>query len=725
MDLLALKRSLMPMSGPQDSGGGGGGGQPANTTSAQTQTQDLPDWAKPYAQDVLSKGKAVTDVSQNPYQAYGGERVAGFSDLQKQSQTGAGNIQTGPQGFQQDVGGYMNPYMNQILAPRLAEANRQYDISGMQANTQATQAGAFGGGRQALMQAENERNRNMGLNQIYGQGLDTAFSNAQNQYNQGFGQNIQAIGLQNQLGGQQQAQTQKGLDVAQQDFLTQKNYPYQQLSYMANLVRGTPMGMNTQSQVYQAPPSTAQNLTALGLGAAGVSKLFADGGSVKTYAGDKSSVTSSDNIEEIISTLNPEQLQNALRNAQARGDDRTVVAIMERLDSLSREASMNKGIAGAMPEQMADGIVNAAGGGILAFARAGAVSDPDAAVDSSGSEATDIASLIGGQRVLDPVLQKKISNRVYGLSEALMNRQAYNPKPEDRAKFENEYVASLTKDLGPDPYAPQQAYLDKKAANQGQLRSRAEGAALLQAIPLVLQGSNAMRGIGAGAGKLGASMGEIEQAQQVAEDHMMQARLSLASLQRNEKMGLRKEARADYNSIQQNLIAAGKNDILGTTNAANILNNLAKSNVVRTAAGAGGAGKKDKLAEQLAAAEIAFEKDPSDENTKNVAALRRAMAQSKTTDVGSTKADLARMQVLSTENAKVQTAMGKFEWTSRYLEAQAEGPEKAKAVWNEELQRQRSMYPTPSPSGVPSPGPVGGSGGSGNAPPLPPGFNRQ
>ena len=101
------------------------------------------------------------------------------------------------------------------------------------------------------------------------------------------------------------------------------------------------------------------------------------------------------------------------------------------------------------------------------------------------------------------------------------------------------------------------------------------------------------------------------------------------------------------------------------------------------------------------------------------------MAQSKTTDVGSTKADLARMQILSTENAKVQTAMGQFEWNPRYLEAQAEGPEKAKAVWNEELQRQRSMYPTPTPSGVPSPGPVGGGGSGGNAPPPPPGFNRQ
>jgi hypothetical protein len=433
MDLLALKRSLMPMSGPQDSGGGGGGGQPANTTSAQTQTQDLPDWAKPYAQDVLSKGKAVTDVSQNPYQAYGGERVAGFSDLQKQSQTGAGNIQTGPQGFQQDVGGYMNPYMNQILAPRLAEANRQYDISGMQANTQATQAGAFGGGRQALMQAENERNRNMGLSQIYGQGLDTAFSNAQNQYNQGFGQNIQAIGLQNQMGAQQQAQTQKGLDVAQQDFLTQKNYPYQQLSYMANLVRGTPMGMNTQSQVYQAPPSTAQTIGSLGLGAYGLNQMFkAEGGTVKDMAGGGlggsipgGSVMSREYKEDVVDNIPTDRgLQAAIMGAQARGDGETELAAR---NEMNEDAAIRRGVSGQVPTQFADNMVRAANGGIVAFALGGGTSyedyqkrladfkfkdapTPESTIEGIGKFQTGLEKAYGPSQ-LDPYLEQTKADR--------------------------------------------------------------------------------------------------------------------------------------------------------------------------------------------------------------------------------------------------------------------------------------------------------------------------
>ena len=98
MNILELKRKLLPLSGPQgDSGGGGGGGGSTNQTSQTTTTQDLPDWAKPYAQDVLSKGKAVTDINQNPYQPYGGNRIAGFSDLQNQAFQGAQNMQPSQQ----------------------------------------------------------------------------------------------------------------------------------------------------------------------------------------------------------------------------------------------------------------------------------------------------------------------------------------------------------------------------------------------------------------------------------------------------------------------------------------------------------------------------------------------------------------------------------------------------------------------------------------------------
>ena len=593
MDLLALKRSLMPMSGPQDSGGGGGGGQPANTTSAQTQTQDLPDWAKPYAQDVLSKGKAVTDVSQNPYQAYGGERVAGFSDLQKQSQTGAGNIQTGPQGFQQDVGGYMNPYMNQILAPRLAEANRQYDISGMQANTQATQAGAFGGGRQALMQAENERNRNMGLNQIYGQGLDTAFSNAQNQYNQGFGQNIQAIGLQNQMGAQQQAQTQKGLDVAQQDFLTQKNYPYQQLSYMANLVRGTPMGMNLQSQVYQAPPSTAQTIGALGAGAIGASRLFgaegglasayADGGSVKTYAGDSGSVTSEENVKSIANFLPKEQVPRSLQMAQQRNDLDAQIALQKQM---AENASIDRGLGSAfnsLPPQMQDGVVRAAGGGILAF------KDGDV-VDSS--ETPDFSSMFA-TRVADPRLQSQLSARQLALIDYLSKHQGVTPGTrEDRTKFQSEYISEAQKAAGPSPYGDLRKTIQEQLASTGKDRNLDEAAAYFEAIPEILQGGNAARGLAGGAAKIGGGLAKAAKQEKLAKANLAEANFKLTDAERKERMGLHHESRAAYDSGQKSLIEADKNATAAKTSAANAIAKTMAANKVTAGSGAGGKEKE-------------------------------------------------------------------------------------------------------------------------------------
>lgn len=251
-----------------DSGGGGGGGsQPANTT--QTQTAELPEWARGYAKDVLAKGQALTDISQNPYQSYGGERNAGFSNLQKES-----FAEAGPQGFGNTVGQYMSPYIQDVLNNQIAASNRGYDITGMQEAARATQAGAFGGGRQAIMQAENERARNSANQAITAQGLQNAFQGATQQYNTGMTQL-------STLGAQQQAQRQKELDVPYQEFLNQQNYPYRQLSYMSDLIRGTPVGMQSTNQVYQAPPSGVSQLAGLGLtAAAGYGMMKAKGGTI-------------------------------------------------------------------------------------------------------------------------------------------------------------------------------------------------------------------------------------------------------------------------------------------------------------------------------------------------------------------------------------------------------------------------------------------------------------
>jgi hypothetical protein len=554
--------------------GGGGSSAPAPASSTTT-TQDLPDWAKPYAQNVLSQGKALTDINQNPYQPYGGERIAGFSDLQNQSFQGAQNmapsqqLNTGsqlasgagfgalglaananPQGFQQDVGGYMNPYMNQILAPQLAEANRNYDISATKQAGQATQAGAFGGSRDAIMAAENERNRNMGLNQIYGQGLNTAFTNAQNQYNANtqnqlaglgvanqaagqlgqlgqnlYGQNMGINALQNQYGAQQQAQTQQGLTTAYNDFLTQKNYPYQQLSYMQNLVRGTPMGMNTASQVYQAPPTTAQTVTGLGLGAAGAAKLlgangglmnsFADGGEVKRYAGNQESVTSSGNTERIIDGMDdPKLLQKSKVNALARGDKLTALMIDSKLDELAKEASMSKGIAGALPGQMADGVTQAAEGGIMRFAAGG----------------------------------NSLDKYMSGLSD--LGAQDPSATPEQRMAGITKLIPDIRKQYGASATEPFAQDLAQERANIGKNNNIGEATGLFKAAQAVVQGNNLVRGLTGAGVAYGEEAQKIAKENREANDRLRQSQITLAAANQAREDGLTGKANELFEKSQ-------------------------------------------------------------------------------------------------------------------------------------------------------------------------------
>lgn len=70
--------------------GGGSPSTPADTTS--TQTMELPEWARGYAKDTLAKTSALTDINTNPYQQYGGERIAGFNPMQQQAFQGAADM---------------------------------------------------------------------------------------------------------------------------------------------------------------------------------------------------------------------------------------------------------------------------------------------------------------------------------------------------------------------------------------------------------------------------------------------------------------------------------------------------------------------------------------------------------------------------------------------------------------------------------------------------------
>jgi hypothetical protein len=319
----------------------------ASPTQTTVQNTNIPEYAKPYVENMLNAAQAqiyTPDMTGfNPYVPYSNkptDYIAGFSPLQQQAQSSAANLQmpgqygvaTGAAGLgtgqaltAQDryanqatspyaMGAYMNPYLNAALQPQLQEIGRQYDITGTQEMGNATKSGAFGGNREALMAAENQRNKNIAMNQAIGTGYNNAFQQAQQA--QQFGANLgmqgaQAgiqgagqlagiggqqlgaqqgiIGTQAQQGALEQQNQQNIINQQVQNYATAQQYPFLQLGMLNSMLRGLPM-QQASTQMYQAPPSQISQLAGLGTAGLGAAAMYnaakgAKGGSTEDIAG--------------------------------------------------------------------------------------------------------------------------------------------------------------------------------------------------------------------------------------------------------------------------------------------------------------------------------------------------------------------------------------------------------------------------------------------------------
>ena len=177
--------------------------------------------------------------------------------------TGSGTLgtaQTGmpPQGIASQ---YMNPYLQSVLTPQLDELRRQNDITNMQANAKLTGAGAFGGGRQAIMNAENNRNLMMEQNKTVGQGYANAYDKAMQQYNTEQGQAKGLAELMAQQGASQRGIEQEGITADLNEFNAQRDYPQKMLQFQQSMLQGLPV---------QSVQNTAGSLSGLGTLLAGL-----------------------------------------------------------------------------------------------------------------------------------------------------------------------------------------------------------------------------------------------------------------------------------------------------------------------------------------------------------------------------------------------------------------------------------------------------------------------
>jgi hypothetical protein len=330
---------------------------PDQTTTVQ---QSLPAYAEPFYRELM--GRAVYEAS-TPYQAFPGQRLADFNTAETQAMQGIGGLERPEQigqasqfatqgvqaaanpyqaaydpaadlgpGFQpgtmadmSTIQQYMDPYQQLVTDIEKREAARQSNIMGSQIGQRAATQGSLGGYREAIMQAERERNLGQQLGDIQARGSQQAFGQAQQafeadrqrrlqaaqlgldigrtregfeqaaeQFGQGaFGLNLDAgrqqlagAELLGSLGAQQQQMDlqrlqsqqaagqvqrelqQRGLDIGYQDFLRQQAFPREQLGMFSSLLQGLPIAPGSTQATFGQQPTAEQQL--LGSGIAGV-----------------------------------------------------------------------------------------------------------------------------------------------------------------------------------------------------------------------------------------------------------------------------------------------------------------------------------------------------------------------------------------------------------------------------------------------------------------------
>jgi hypothetical protein len=339
---------------------------------------------------------------------------------------------------------YMSPYQQAVTDIEKRELARQSAIEGQRQQAQAVQAGAFGGSRQGLVEAERQRNLMQQMSDVQARSSQNAFQQAREQFNAenlqaglqaqlanqqayqqaqqareqsrqfGYGQGMTAaelgaryglegqrateqsrqfgadLGLRgieqaraaaSQLGtlGQQQYQQELGLMGQQfemgskqqqfeqarlnqiiQDYATQQQYPFLQLSMLNNMLRGLPMQAST-TQMYQAQPSFGQQA----VGAAGTLAMMnqamkAEGGAIKEMAGGGiASGVDPNELPDMMKKLSDAQLRSKL-NPQETDPETLGIAQAEQQRRDQTRANMPR----------------AASGGIVAFKDGDKVENP-------------------------------------------------------------------------------------------------------------------------------------------------------------------------------------------------------------------------------------------------------------------------------------------------------------------------------------------------------------
>ena len=315
--------TLNRKTGLRQYGGGGSRSAPAPAaTSTVVEKAEFPPELRPFITDILEKAQAQEQARLAAgYPVYPGPRIAQFTPEERAAQAGIVSLVgsqeptfdiakglTAASAMEDTAGAIqqrMSPFMQNVVDIQKREAQRDADVRRQQLDAQAVAARAFGGSRDAIRQAEFDRNLQQQLGDIQATGQQAAFQQAQQglanlrQRQAQAGQQmagmapIQAgvqfkeLGALAGIGEQNRQQQQKALDLGFQQFREEQTFPEASLQQYQSIIRGFPLQpTTTQTQQSILPtPSLGQQLIGMGTGALGLAgaakTLFKEGGPLK------------------------------------------------------------------------------------------------------------------------------------------------------------------------------------------------------------------------------------------------------------------------------------------------------------------------------------------------------------------------------------------------------------------------------------------------------------
>jgi hypothetical protein len=191
---------------------------------------------------------------------------------------------------------YMDPYMQNVVDIQRRELARSGDIQQQQNQAKAVQAGAYGGSRHGLLDAEQQRNTMQQMDDAQLKGLQASYQSGMGQYNADRSAMLQGAGMATQagqtlgalgqsaygqgtgiasllygMGSQQQNLDQKGINIDYENFQNQVQHPYNQLNFASSMLRGTPQSTSSSSTTTMTEPDPSWWSQIAGAGIAGLS----------------------------------------------------------------------------------------------------------------------------------------------------------------------------------------------------------------------------------------------------------------------------------------------------------------------------------------------------------------------------------------------------------------------------------------------------------------------